>query len=201
MLTLSICLLTGCGESSPGGSPLNSQEAQPSPMSAGESRTLAGRAAMVRRVPMRVRVAFAPFRSPPEGLPGRVTQVLRRPMGGTNWKLSQRLSTTAGPTVWAVPGRGLTCLVSQERENSEVITACTHTRRTVENGIFLVSLARLTASIGRTGRFVVGMVPDGTRSVRVYTPGLPIETAAVTNGTFTLLDDATDPPGRILLLP
>lgn len=155
-----------------------------------------------QRTTKSLRTAFAPFRSPPEGLPPRVTRILREPFGGARLRLAQRLRTTAGPAVWAVPGKGILCLISQEGAHSEVLSSCTRAYRAVEHGAFLTSLSpEPVLGLGQVRRFIAGVVPDGTRRVRIHTPGSGTKTARITDGTVALLDNVADPPERFLLLP
>jgi hypothetical protein len=110
----------------------------------------------IARVPARVRAAFAPFRTRPEGLPARATRVMREPAQGANWRLAQRLRPPGGPVVWVVPGRDVLCLVSQLRTGAAVTAGCTTPARALRHGVVLTSLA--------TGdRSVIGLAPDRAR--------------------------------------
>lgn len=172
---LSVCLLSACG---------------------------GGRQVTDRESPQGLREVFALFRSFPDGLPPRVTRILRVPTGGSKWRLAQRLRTTAGPAVWAVPGKGILCLISQEGAHSEVLSSCTRTGRAVEHGAFLTSLSpEPVLGFGQARRFIAGVVPAGTRRVRIHTLGSVPKTVGVADGTVTLLDDVADPPERFVLLP
>lgn len=155
-----------------------------------------GEIPVVERVSPGQREAFSLFRTPPEGLPPRVTESLHRPSYGMSWELAQRMPVKAGVDFWAVPGRGAICIVAQE-EIGAVMVNCGRTRHAAMHGVAAVLLREDPAS-GRLGpprgqRLIYGLAPDGSSSVRVYTKG-SVAQVPVKNGTFTLRDAVMDPP-------
>lgn len=142
------------------------------------------------------RSGFSIFRSPPEGLPIRVTASLHQPSYGMNWALAQRIPTNAGPDFWAVPGRSAICIVGQETIGIVTVN-CGTTRRAVTHGIAAVLLREdpSSASLGspRGQRLIFGLAPDGFSSIRVYTDG-SFAQIPVKRGTFTLRDGVMEPP-------
>lgn len=144
---------------------------------------------------------FSVFRSLPEGLPPSVTKALRVPLYGLNWALAQRIRSTAQGRFWAVPGRGVICIVGQENPISASAN-CATTRHAMAHGIAAVLLReprKRGLGTPRGYRLLVGITPDGTRAMQVYTNHSPI-TAGVIGGVFTHQDRIMDPPERMVPL-
>lgn len=158
---------------------------------------------VVKRVPAAVRAKFAVFRSPAEGLPVIVMQTLREPTRGSNWSLAQRLRGIRWP-IWLVPGRGFFCLVDAQSRRGGVGQVCATTKSFLTRGVFITTLSAgqdtfaggQAKSVERT---VIGVVPDGTRMVRVHTQGFPTASAAVRKNVF-MLRDRTDAAAETLTL-
>src|SRR5918995_6105262 len=74
-----------------------------------------GQVPVIDRLSRQQREAFSLLRSPPEGLPARVTEALHQPSYGMNWRLAQRMPVELPVDFWAVPGRGAICIVGQEK--------------------------------------------------------------------------------------
>jgi hypothetical protein len=188
------CLLGG------GGGPTNSQPYSgqtPPTQIASRAGTLS--TPIVDRLPRSLRLAFAVFRSPPEGLPTSMTQVLRKPVHGSNWSLAQRLLATPVP-VWAVPANGFLCLLIQRHSNGPVEESCMTALRSIMDGIFIASIRDSTGRATRRRRIVVGLVPDRTYRVRIETSGVPTMTEPVIDNVFRLRDTAVIPPDEVTLL-
>lgn len=170
-----------------------------SPVAIGPGQRHGASPPVVGRLPERLRTEFALFRSPPEGLPTRVGQVLgSRPMYGMNPSLAQAISGAPWPA-WVVPGRGFVCLLYQQSPQAGVGQACTIARRVVVHGVFAATLAADRAEPGR--RVVFGVVPDGARTVHVHTPGFASASAPVRGNVFALRDRTSEPPEAITLAP
>lgn len=76
-----------------------------------------------------------------------------------------------------------------------------HTNRALKHGIFTASLidSSMVDAESRE-RVVVGLVPDGTRAVRVHTPGFAAGVSTVADNVFVLRDAITDSPEAITLI-
>jgi hypothetical protein len=164
---------------------------------------------VVRQMPKRLSAEFALFRSRPEGLPIGVMQALAGSSPyGANWRLAQGLPGAPWPA-WIIPGRGYVCLTQQETPRSGVGQACTPTREALKSGLFITTMSADPRSEGEafpwmpnkpTQRVVMGVVPDGTRAVRVHTPRSAAAWSRVSQNVFTLRDRALDPPETITLI-
>jgi hypothetical protein len=184
LLTIALSMVgaTACGGSQPseGGSAASSHPASPS---------------VLRQVPKRLRAEFALFRSAPEGLPLGVLQVLAASSTyGVNGRLAQVLPGAPWPA-WLIPGRGFVCLAQQETPRSGIGQTCAPTREVLKSGTFITTL-----SAKATQRVVLGVVPDGTRAVRVYTPKSATALVTVSRNVFDVRDRAPGPPETIALV-
>jgi hypothetical protein len=143
--------------------------------------------------------SFSLLRTPPEGLPAGVTEVLRSPAYGLNWRLAQRMPSAEGISFWIVPGNDVLCIVSQE-ERQSVSTTCARTRDAIAQGLAAVLLRERSGSQPQPDhRLIVGIAPDGARRIRVSTRG-EAATVPVIDGAFTLRDRVMDPPDRMTFL-
>lgn len=204
MVALGMVGATGCGGSarSEDGPPFTSA----SPVAASPDTALPP---VVRQVPKRLRAKFALFRSPPEGLPIGVTLALSGiSTFGANWRLAQALPGTPWPA-WLIPGRGYVCLMQQETPRGGIGQTCALTRDVLEHGMSITTMSADPSSqakvspitpSGPTQRVVMGVVPDGTRAVRVHTPRSPSVRSTVSHNVFALRDRTLDPPETITLI-
>lgn len=160
------------------------------------------------QVPVRLRERVALLRSDPEGLPLSIVRALGSThLYGANWTLAQALPHSPWPA-WLVPGRGYVCLMQQESPRSGIGLACTSTEATLTSGVFITTIsARATPGSARSRRSarparrtVVGVVPDGAESVRVYTRGGQPRRARVADNVFSLRDSDLAPAESIALV-
>jgi hypothetical protein len=200
-VVLGIVGATACGgsrpsENSPASQPSHPAGASPSPASL----------PVARRVPRLLRAKFALFRSPPEGLPISVTLALSgiSPYGA-NWRLAQALPGAPWPA-WLIPGRGYVCLMQQETPRSGIGQTCALTQDVLESGLSITTLPADPSSQAEpfpskpsepAQRVVMGVVPDGTRAVRVHTPRSDSAWSPVSQNVFALRDKALDPPETV----
>jgi hypothetical protein len=168
------------------------------PVGGGATGATTSDAPVVARVSRRVRARFSVLRTREEGLPRGITKLLRRPTHGLNWQLAQVLPSTDGIPFWVVPGRGVMCLVGQEDANS-VTTVCTRSRDALRQGLS-VALLRPDRQGRPAHRLIVGLAPDGTRTIRIFTRD-ETTAAQVFNGFFVARDGVMDPPDRLVLHP
>jgi hypothetical protein len=142
---------------------------------------------------------FPLFRTLPEGLPAAVEKILRQPTYGMNWKLAQRIPTTARGRFWAVPGRGVICVLAQQ--NSETVSSnCTKMPHAVAHGLAVILVSETRSSPTPSyRRLMVGIAPAGARAIRVYDDGSK-QMAQVREGGFTLWSSAGNPPRKMVPL-
>lgn len=139
------------------------------------------------------------LRTPAEGLPAAVTTILRQPTYGMNWKFAQRIPTSAQGRFWAVPGRNVLCVLGQQDPES-VSSNCAKTNRAIGHGLAAILVDETRSDLTRQPaykRLMVGIAPNGTRSIRVYTDG-SVHVARVSGGVFTLRDRERNPPQRMV---
>jgi hypothetical protein len=143
--------------------------------------------------------SFAVFRTPAEGLPKSITDVLPRSVHGVDWKQAQLLreSSASSSSVWAVPGDRHICLFSQDKP-PYVGATCDSIPRALKRG---VAITLLQTSDRREGpsRLIIGIVPESTQRVVVKT-GRSSFSVDVSQGEFIWRDDIASPPDRIALV-
>lgn len=150
----------------------------------------------VLRVEPAQQASFSVLSTPPEGLPASLRRILRRPTYGMNWALAQKLPVAVRGGVWAVPGRGWLCMLSQTSHGVE--TTCTATQQAASQGVTAVRISGASnegafgATTGR--RLIVGMAPDGARKMLIETPGAAATTTPVVDGVFIHRDSIPNPP-------
>lgn len=82
---------------------------------------------------------FGIFRTPPEGLPGPVRQILRQPTYGASWALAQRLPIENARPMWIVPGNHVICMV--ERQTRQAVgVGCFTTKDALDHGVVAITL-------------------------------------------------------------
>ena len=138
---------------------------------------------------------FALLRTPPDGIPRDVRQILRVPVSGMKWSLARRIPVSLPGTYWLVPGAKHLCLVATTPDSPAVGTVCATANQALRHGVANTSLDPVSGK-----RLIVGVVPDGTRTVRIRS-GASTTSARVRHGTFVLRDSVSAPPDRVTLLP
>jgi len=144
------------------------------------------------------RESFAVFRTPPEGLPVVVTNLLRRPRYGANWKLAQRLSLNDRTAIWALPARRTICLVAWRRETGAA-TTCASTRAVLHHGVALTSLNDAQSGSPMPERTIVGIAPDDARLMIARSPGVACS-IHVFGGLVLSHDNVGEPPDTFTIL-
>lgn len=182
--------LSACGEDRPSADSSVTAAVNPGPEAPPE----------IRQVPKPLRAKLALFRSLPEALPADVMQTLAAsPPYGANWQLAQSLPGTPWPA-WIAPGRGHLCLAQQESPRSGIGQTCALTREVLSVGVFISTISADSKGSKPSYRVVLGVVPDGTRAVRVYTPGSAPGQSTVKQNVFALRDRTLDPAETITQL-
>jgi hypothetical protein len=138
---------------------------------------------------------FELFRLPPTGLPLNVVRILAQPTFGMNWALAQPVLTGLSRQVWVVPGRRHVCLV-ELRAPEDLGSSCTKTEQALTEGVAVTLLDEAKGGVS-VQRDIVGIAPDGVRSVIIRSPGYPPTQARVVKNVFTLSDHVPGPPETI----
>jgi hypothetical protein len=143
---------------------------------------------------------FALLRTPPEGLPASIRRVLRAPTLGMNWRLAQRIPVVLPGSYWIVPGDRYLCIVARADPASPGVgTTCARTAQAIEHGIAAVTIApaRPAARVAPS-RLIVGVTPDGTRTVLVHTHEA-VAKVPVVDTVFVRHDSIAAPPDLLTL--
>ena len=180
-------------------SPAGSSVGAPAKRSSSPTASHGGRSApAVGRVSISLRNSFTLFRTPPEGLPRRLERILPRPARhGINWNLAQRMPVATPSPMWAVPGRGIICLL-ERRPGLSAGISCTPTDYALSHGLETILLSP-SGSV-RSSRLIVGMAPEGTRAVVAKARGSRIRIPVGKNGVFVRRDGRIDPPDNFTLI-
>jgi hypothetical protein len=101
-------------------------------------------------------------------------------------ELAQSLPLSFSGQFWAIPGNRFICVVSLEIDGS-VGQACATVKKAIRRGISLITID------GGAQRTIVGIAPDGSRGVSVFTGG-EVETVRIVNGVFAVRDSNSSPP-------
>jgi len=145
------------------------------------------------------REAFRIFRSSPERLPFFIRHILRRPIYGLNWSLSQRLPANDLAAIWAVPGNQYICLVSsQKRERKLVGVTCDTVAKIARHGLFTAFLTPLRLRPSETDRLIVGIAQDSARLAQLYT-GRQTVMVQVHDDVFVRRDHISNPPDQVII--
>ena len=144
-------------------------------------------------VPSRLTADFALLRAPAEGLPASISRRIRIPLPGMDWDLAKRVPVSLPGTYWLTPGRKDVCLLATSSTTPVIGTVCATVAQTPRHGIANTSLDPAT---GR--RTIVGVVPDGTRSVIVKSRGSSVS-VPVRDALFVLRDKVAEPPNVVIL--
>ncbi len=136
---------------------------------------------------------FALLRAPAEGLPAEVERALRPPVQGMAWNLARRVPVSAPGRYWLVPGDRYLCLVDVLPGSPTIGTVCATVGQALHHGIVNTSVDPTTKR-----RTMVGVVPNGTRSVVVRTGGSDAP-APVRDGYFVVSDSIVKPPTEVIL--
>jgi hypothetical protein len=180
--------------SSPAGSSVGAPAGRSSSPTASGGRS----APAVVRVSISLRNSFALFRTPPEGLPRGLERILPRPARhGIDWNLAQRMPAATLSPMWAVPGRGVICLLERRTGLSAGIS-CTPTDYALSHGLETILLS--PSGSARSSRLIVGMAPEGTRAVIAKAGESRIRIPVGKNGVFVRRDGRIDPPDNFTLI-
>lgn len=152
---------------------------------------------IISRVQSRQAKAFSILRSPPEGLPRRITRLLRQPIFGINWMLAQHIPTPGHGTYWAIPGNGYLCIVSQQENQPSASTLCETNQYAMHHGLVATSVWESKGK--EPERRMVGLVPDGTPWVQVITHGSARKLVVNRHDVFVMGDSLPYPPSLITL--
>jgi hypothetical protein len=110
-----------------------------------------------------------------------------------SWHLARRVPLPLPDTYWLAPGVGHLCIVATSPESPAVGTVCAEVDQALRHGVTNTSLDPIS---GR--RTIVGVVPDGTRSVLIRS-GVSTAAVRVRQGSFVLRDSVSAPPDQVTL--
>ena len=145
------------------------------------------------RVPRQVATNFALLRTSPDGMPIAVRRILKSPVAGMDWSLARRVPVSLPGRYWLAPGAEHLCVVATSPDSPAVGTVCATYGQALRNGVANTTLDPVS---GR--RLIVGVVPDGTRSVRIRS-GSSTASVRVRDGGFVHRDSVPAPPDQLTL--
>ncbi len=178
--------LTACGDA-------EQERGEQASTRAPQSSPDAPPAASDGEVPQRLSTNFALLRTPPDGIPSDVRRTLKVPVPGMDWSLARRIPLSLPGTYWLAPGPEYLCIVATTPESPAVGTVCAKAEQALRHGIANTSLDPSSRT-----RLIVGVVPNGTRTVIVHS-GTSTASVRARNGSFTLRDSVPSPPDQLTL--
>lgn len=145
-------------------------------------------------VPRRLSANFELLRTPPDGIPADVRRTLQVPVPGMDWNLARRVPVPLPGRYWLAPGGGDLCIVATNPDSPAVGTVCAKAEQALRNGIANTSV---DPASGR--RLIVGVAPNGARTVLVRTGASTASARVRRHGTFVLRDSTSSPPDTLTL--
>lgn len=145
------------------------------------------------RVPRQVATNFALLRTPPDGMPIAVRRIVKAPVPGMDWSLARQVPVSLPGKYWLAPGVEHLCVVATTPDSPAVGTVCATYDQALRTGVANTSLDPVSNK-----RLIVGVAPDGTRSVRIRS-GNSTASARVRDGSFVHRDSVPAPPDRVTL--
>jgi hypothetical protein len=145
------------------------------------------------RISPRISPNFALMRTSPDGIPADITRFLRVPAPDMELSLARQVPLSLPGTYWLVPGAEHLCMVATTPGSPAVGTVCATVDEALRHGIANTSLDPASDE-----RIIVGVVPDGTRAVRIQSRD-STASARVRNGSFVHRDSVPAPPDRVTL--
>jgi hypothetical protein len=136
---------------------------------------------------------YALLRTTPEAIPATTRRVLRLPIAGLRWDLTQRVPAAVPGAYWLIPARRYICLVAHAPATTTVGTVCATTAQATQYGI-----ANTTVNQRTRTRLIVGVAPDGARMAIVHTHG-DVARVPVRAGIFIVRDATLAPADRVTL--
>lgn len=150
---------------------------------------------ILREAGSRLNIGIPLFRSKPEGLPNSVQQVA----GKASYKLegdqAQYLEVDAPAKVWAVPGNGVVCLLTQE-SSAAVGVICDSVVSVLRRGLSVTFLSSSATRSSGQERYIVGIAPSRATAVVARTRSESVSIPVIA-GVFFRRDDGNDPPDQI----
>lgn len=145
------------------------------------------------RSSQRLSADFWPLHRPAEDLPPSVRRILRVPVRGMHWNRARLLPVNLPGDYWLIPGDKDLCIVARAAEASSVGTVCATIQQALRHGI-----ANTQINPRSRRRTIVGVAPDGTRTVVVHS-AKSSTSVPVRNGKFELRDGTEEPPDEFVL--
>lgn len=118
--------------------------------------------------PQRLLGPLGPAENPPTRLRAQLSAYIGpAPLFALRYRSAQRLDTTLGPSLWLIPGRGVTCLYHPKGG-----LGCQTTVSVVRSGLVLQSFRR-AGPTSRSYRYLaMGLPPSGVTRVLLSTRGI-----------------------------
>jgi hypothetical protein len=135
---------------------------------------------------------FQLLRTPPDGIPADVRRALQVPVQGMRWDLARRVPVALPGRYWLAPGVRDLCIVATSPDSPAIGTVCASADQALRQGIANTSVDQAS---GR--RVIVGVAPDGARSVLVRTGPSTASARVRRHGSFVLSDSASAPPDTL----
>lgn len=136
---------------------------------------------------------FALLRTPPDGIPAGVMRTLNVPIPGMRWSLARQIPVNLPGKYWLAPGVSDLCIVATTPASPAVGTVCASVEEALRHSIANVALDKRSGK-----RLIVGVAPDGTRTVLVRS-GVSTSSTRVRGGTFVIRDSVSTPPDLLTL--
>lgn len=156
------------------------------------SRTRSGSPQWKRRLVS----GFSILRTKAESPPRRIVSITRKSPYKLDWRAAQRLSLPGAADLWIVPGHRFLCILSPARDGS-VNETCVASSYALRSGVASVSITETSRLTSRSvDRRIVGLLPDGSKGVRVETNGV-FARPTVHGNAFRLHDSNPAPPDLI----
>jgi hypothetical protein len=145
-------------------------------------------------MPQRLSSAFALLRAPADGMPASVQRSLHVPFHGMLWDQSRRLPVSSAGGYWLAPGTRYVCIVAVSPAPSSVGTVCATIEGALHHGIASTSIGYESDE-----RTVVGVAPEGVRSVSMDCAKSRRKIRVRHDGLFTLRDAVMEGPESFVL--
>lgn len=192
LAVLLLAFLSGCGDGAATSGSFTMTGRTPGQV---RSSAGAGRAAAGDGGPNRLASAFALFHSPADGVPSRVTHALRAgSFPKMLWNDSRRVPVSLPESYWLIPGIRFVCLASLSPDSPVVRDVCATIKQALQHGLAITSVNPRSRE-----RTIVGLAPDGVRSVHMVCARSSTNIRVRHQGVFTLRDLVAEGPETFLL--
>lgn len=149
-----------------------------------------------QRVPPALRSSLALFRTRPETVPSEVKKLVsQNNVNGLNILLAQRLNVNVADRIWAVPGKGVICIVDFDAYHAVGLT-CDSTQHAIDYGVIMTRLTDDPVAGSVPKRVMFGIVPDGAHIAYIHT-GPTVVATPIRENAFFREDSIPNPPDGV----